>query len=131
MEPNHTRNSHARALQVRHAALHPIGTNADGSELVHAGFGAQVVDLCGRGVELEERVINCSGDRGRERVRRRVGGDVLDGGDGGGDHGGPFWVGVAGCGGHCCCVWWGCLLGSGSLRDGLEGRGRPMYGANV
>ena len=102
MEPDHTRDSHAGALEVRDAAGDPVRPHTDGGEGVHAGFGAQVVDLGGRGVEFEEGVVDCAGDGFGEGVGGSFG--VFEGGDGRGDDGGPFGVGVAGCWGHGCCL---------------------------
>lgn len=102
MEPDHTRDSHAGALEVRDAAGDPVRPHTDGGEGVHAGFGAQVVDLGGRGVEFEEGVVDCAGDGLGEGVGGSF--DVFEGGDGRGDDGGPFGVGVAGCWGHGCCL---------------------------
>jgi hypothetical protein len=100
MKPNHARDSHAGAFQVRDAAGDPVRPHADGGEGVHAGFGAQVVDLGGRGVEFEEGVVDCGRDGFGEGVGWSFG--VFDRGNCGGDDGGPFGVGVAGCWGHCC-----------------------------
>lgn len=94
------RNSHARALEVRHAAGDPVRPHADRGKRVHAGFGAEVVDLGGGGVEFEKGVVDCARDGLGEVVGRSRG--VFDGGDGRGDDAGPFWVGVAGRWGHGC-----------------------------
>jgi len=112
MKPNHTRNSHARSLQIRHTPSNPIRPHAHGRETVDSGFCAQVVDLRGRGVEFEESVVDGGWDGLGEGVygfsaAATVG--VVDGGDGGGDYGGPFCVGVAVC--HFGWRWW-CLVGS-------------------
>ena len=106
MEAHHTRDSHAGALEVRDAASNPVRTHTDGGESVHASFGAEVVDLGGRGVEFEERVVDCAWDGLGEGVGWSRG--VFEGSDGRGDDGGPFGVGVAGCWGHgcCCCLLW-------------------------
>lgn len=108
MEAHNTRNSHAGALEVRDTAGDPVRPHADGGKGVHAGFGAQVVDLGGRGVEFEEGVVDC----GRDGLGEGVGwsGGVFEGGDCRGDDGGPFRVGVAGCWGHgwvmlVICCW--------------------------
>jgi len=100
VEAHHARDSHAGALEVRHAARDPVRTHADGGKGMHAGFGAQVVDLRSRGVEFEQRVV----DRARDGFGEAIGwsGGVFDGGDCRGDDGGPFGIGVAGCWGHDC-----------------------------
>lgn len=105
METHHTRNSHPRPLQVRHTSRYPIGAHAHSRKVVHSRFSAQVVDLHGRGVEFEERVVDSAWDGFGEGVHGLVTIVVVDGGDGGGDYGGPFLVGVAVChflfGGWC------------------------------
>jgi hypothetical protein len=60
-----------------------------------SGLSAQVVDLRRRGVKFEERVINGAWDGFGERVDGPLAAVGVDGGDGGGDYGGPFLVGVA------------------------------------
>ena len=106
MESNHTRNTHCSALQVRHTSRDPVGAHAHGCKTVDSRFSAQVVDLRGRGIELEEGVVDGAWDGAGEGVHGLRAVVTVDGGDGGGDHGGPFCVGVAVC--HfCCCVWGG------------------------
>jgi hypothetical protein len=102
MEPNHTRNTHARSLQVRHTSRDPIGANAHSRERMHSCFRTQVVDLRGRGVKFEESVVDGARDGLGEGIHGLLALFTVDGGDGGGDYGGPFLVGVAVC--HFC--WW-------------------------
>jgi hypothetical protein len=104
MEPNHTRNTHARSLQVRHTSRDPIGANAHSRERMHSCFRTQVVDLRGRGVKFEESVVDGARDGLGEGVHGFLALFTVDGGDGGGNYGGPFLVGVAVC--HFCW-WWG------------------------
>jgi len=101
MEAHNTRNTHSRALQVRHTSRHPIGAHAHSRESVHSRFSAQVVNLRSRGIEFEESVVDGAGDGLGERVHGLRAVVAVDGGDGGGDYGGPFCVGVAVC--HFCC----------------------------
>jgi hypothetical protein len=71
---------------------------------MHSRFRAQVVDLRGRGVEFEESVVDGAGDGFGEGVNGFIALFTVDGGDGGGDYGGPFLVGVAVC--HVGRWWW-------------------------
>lgn len=77
-------------------------------------FSAQVVDLRGRGIELEEGVVDGAWDGAGEGVHGLGALVTVDGGDGGGDYGGPFCVGVAVC--HCCC----CGFGEDEVRGVVE-----------
>lgn len=99
------------AFEVGDAASYPVGADADGREVVHARFGAEVVDLGLCCVELEEGVVDGAGDGVREGIGGARAG--FDCGDGRGDYAGPFVVGVAGCWSHCC--------GSGRMVGLLEG----------
>lgn len=105
METHHTRNTHTTALQVRHTSRDPVGTHADSRKLVYASLCTQVVNLGRRSIQLEKCVVNGARNRFGQRVDWPLA--AVDGGDGCGDYGGPFGVGVAGCWGHCCCLVFG------------------------
>jgi hypothetical protein len=118
MEAHNARDSHAGALEVRHTASDPVRPHANGGESVHASFGAEIVDLGGRGVEFEEGVVDCGRDGLGEGVGWSRG--IFEGGDGRGDDGGPFGVSVTGCWRHgccycCCCFGVSCFFFFGRL----------------
>lgn len=124
MEANNARDAHTAALQIGNTASHPVWPHADGSKVVHASLGAQVVDLRLGGIEFEEGMVDRAGDGGGEVVGRPWA--RVDGGYGRCDHRGPFGVGIAGCCCHCGCCWF--MVGLESVVGGFALQRRGWVG---